>query len=618
MILLHLSKHIAISLSVLLCLTTVNSNAQDKKPEEDSFFLAKKKGWLGKLGKAVSTNPDNYTDAEAPGIIKNSTPYLLYNGAIIRKVSVKQIGFGESINDTTFHNKNILIKVADALHATTREKTIRNNLFFREGDSLFPNLIADNGRYLRELPFLQDARILVKEIPDNYDSVDLIVLYKDLFSLSGNVQADGNALFLQAQDDNLSGSGDRLQLSSFIDPLRRPAFGYGAEYLKRNINGTFINFTAGYQNLNSAFNNGLRYETATYARFDLPLVSPYYLWTGALEMSSRFTNNYYLIDSLYNSDFKYGNYAYDAWVGYNVTGKEFLHETSLRKPKEFIALRASKINFTDEPEIYKTNYNYQYADITSILGSFTMFKQEYYRTSYIYGFGRNEDVPEGYNASLITGWTDKQNYQRPYVGIDLQKNFFNKRQCYLNYIARAGGYFRQGGFEDIGLLVSVEAFDRLKNFNHRWYQRNFFSLSYTQQLNTFLNEPLRVNSNYGIPSYDNILTLYATARATVNYEFVLYSRWKLLGFGFAPFAGTSLSYVKPKGEPFFNSNLYSSFSAGFRTRNEALIFGTIEFRCSYYPVTVNNMAPWNLIISTDLRFKYNSQFIKRPDFISLN
>jgi len=43
--------------------------------------------------------------------------------------------------------------------------------------------LADNERLIRSLDFIQDARILVNYIPDNPDSVDLIVVVKDLFSI---------------------------------------------------------------------------------------------------------------------------------------------------------------------------------------------------------------------------------------------------------------------------------------------------------------------------------------------------------------------------------------------------------------------------------------------------
>ena len=40
-------------------------------------------------------------------------------------------------------------------------------------------------------------------------------------------------------------------------------------------------------------------------------------------------------------------------------------------------------------------YNYSYADINGVLFSYNLYKQNYYRTNYLYAFGRNEDVPTG-------------------------------------------------------------------------------------------------------------------------------------------------------------------------------------------------------------------------------
>ncbi|MBN8838220.1 MAG: hypothetical protein J0I09_13240 [Sphingobacteriia bacterium] len=595
--------------------------AQDTIPVnkyDTSFFLANKKGWVGKLGKMIAINPNNNKKDSLPVLINNIDPYVLYKGAIIRNVELVNIGFGQSITDTSFKNKNALTRIADELHTVTRKNAITNNLFFRKGDSLNPYLLGDNERFLRQLPYLQDAKITIREISDDYDSIDVVILYKDLFSISGTVDASGNTLFFQAQDDNISGYGDRLQISTLADPNRNPPFGLGVEYLKRNIEGSFVNFTIGYQSLNNAFNNGLRQETAIYSRLDLPLVTPYYLWTGALEVGERYTQNNYVSDSLYNSDYKYNYQYYDGWAGYNISAKKQLHEFDYRKPKSFLALRLAQTNFSDIPNIYKAQYNFKYANLTSTLLSYTLFKQTYYHTNYIYGFGKYEDVPAGFNVSGIIGWTDKNNYQRPYAGANLQRNYFSKKQNYFNFNFTAGGYFREGRFEDFGILFYLESFSSLKKLNKKWFHRNFINGSLAGQYNIFLNEPLRINSSYGIASYAEIPNYNANMRATFNYESVFYSNWKVIGFGVAPFIGGTTCYLKPMGTHFFNGDLFSTISGGFRTRNEALIFGTVEFRLNYYPRTTINMSNWSFSITTDLRFQYNSVFIKRPDFVTLN
>ncbi|HSC39137.1 MAG TPA: hypothetical protein VLD19_14745, partial [Chitinophagaceae bacterium] len=67
------------------------------------------------------------------------------------------------------------------------------------------------------------------------------------------------------------------------------------------------------------------------------------------------------------------------------------------------------------------------------------------------------------------------------------------------------------------------------------------------------------------------------------------------------------------------SNLYSTIGGGVRTRNESLIFGTMELRGWFFPrkdYFFHNS--WRVEFSTNIRFKYNTQFIKRPELIVVN
>ena len=606
---------------ILLLLAVSFANAQVKVNDSDSFFLAKKKGWLGKLGQSISVNSGGQSDSAAFAAVKNISPYILFKGSIIRKVIINKVSYGQSVNDTSKNSKNFFNELAEKIHVNTSEKTIRNNLFFKAGDSLYPYLMADNERFLRDIPYLQDARIAVREVMNDnptIDSVDIIIYYKDVFPISGTAIIDNPNIFLEGIDDNFRGNGDRLSVQTLYDLDRTPKMGFGTEYKKRNIKGSFVDFTLGYQNLYPAFNSGRREENTFYTKLELPLVSQYRLWTGAMEASVHYTQNDYINDSLFLSDYNYHYKVFDTWVGYNISAKSLLHESGKGKTKHFLAFRGIRKDFSQIPEKYKIIYNYLYADETAILSSYTVFKQNYYRTSFIYGFGRNEDVPEGFNISIIGGWTNKQQTIRPYMGFDYQKNYYSKNKNYFNYTFRTGTYFNDGKLQDISILASVEAFSKLRKIsNSKWLVRHFLSGSFTQQINTFLNQPLLLNSSFGIPEFANPDTT-ASSRLTLNGQTVFYNTWKFFGFSFAPFSFASFSYLKPISKSIAQGDGYVSIGAGVRTRNENLVFGTIELKMFYFPRTTNGMSPFNISVSSDLRFKYNSQFIKRPDFVPVN
>lgn len=596
------------------------SIAQEKSNKNDSFFLAKKKGWLGKLGQSISVNASSQSNSNSISIAKNIEPFKKYKGKIIRKIIIQKVSFGQSVNDTSSSIKNFFNDIAEKIHVNTSEKTIRNNLFFKSGDSLYPYLIADNERYLRNIAYLQDARIRIIKVKNTkLDSVDVEIFYKDVFPISGTTVIDNaKSIFLEGIDDNFRGCGDKILLHTIYDMDRTPKTGLGIEFTKRNIKGSFLDFTIGYQNLYPSFSSGRREENTIYSKLELPLVSPYYLWTGSLETSIHYTQNDYWNDSLFRSDYNYHYKSTDTWIGYNISGKNLLHESINRKIKRFIALRGIKKEFTQVPQKYNSVYNYLYADQTSVLAAYTLFKQDYYRTSFIYGFGRNEDVPEGFNASIITGWTDKNQYIRPYVGLDIQKNYFSNHQDYFNFNLRAGSYFYNGKLQDMSLLASIESFSKLRKIaNTKWKIRHFINGSFTQQINTFLNQPLVLNSSFGIPEFANPDTA-ASSRITLNTQTIFYNTWKFFGFSFAPFSFTSFCYLKPIGKGLIDGDGYFSIGAGVRTRNENLVFGTIELKMFYFPRTTKNMSPLNISITSNLIFKYNSQYIKRPEFVTVN
>lgn len=605
----------------LTCIVIFGFGQDKKTAQADTFFLAKKKGILGKIGRSISIGSPTDTIGAT---VNNVDPFLVYKDKKINSIKITNITFGGSINDTDKVRKSFLLRVADNLHVVTKEQIIRNNLFFKKGDSFFPNLVADNERFLRDQSYIQDARIIVKPTDLDTSAIDVTVVFKDVFSISGAGSFNPTNAFLEVKDDNAMGQGQRIISQQYYDLDRGRHYGFGAEYTKRNIKGSFVDFTVGYSNIAPAFNSGRREETAIYARLDLPLVSPYYLWTGALEASNHYTTNRYILDSLYSSDFNYRYTLYDAWAGYNITYRTSKNEATIRKVKQFIALRTVQRNFTDKPNLYKNRYNAQYGDLTSVLAAFTIFKQEYYRTNFLYGFGRNEDIPEGFNYSLNTGWANRGNVSRPYLGIDFQRNYFTGKKNYFNFNLKAGGYFNNKKFEDVGFVVSVESFTKLRKLgssklgSSKWFIRHFLNASISQQFNRSLDDPIRLNSIYGIEQYNSDSATLANTRLSAGCTSVFYNKWKLAGFSFAPFVFINLTYLKSNNIAFANGDGYESFGAGIRSRNENLIFGTMELRAAYFPRTTNNMHNWNITFTTDLQFRYNSQYVKRPDFVNLN
>jgi hypothetical protein len=542
---------------------------------------------------------------------KSEEDFIQFQGKIVRKIIVNHVGFERNINDTTrYRVVNTVTRVANSLHTDTKEKVIRNNLFFRTNRPLDPYKLADNERYLRDLPFVLDARIVVKPVRGNRDQVDVLVYTRDVFSLGGSASVRSNGGRYRLYDANLSGWGQRTEYSGIFGADRSPAFGHQFLYSKNSIAGSFIQATVSYSELNTGASLGLENESALYLKLDRPLVSPYTRWAGGMELSRNWSEN---VNGVAEATFRsYTYYVKDLWVGYNIGIKNKVENRN----RYFVGVRAFGQSFSHQPQQPEERWNKLYNNEQFILGSFTFYNQNFYRTKYVYGFGRTEDVPYGIRASINFGRTVQIDTIRPYAGAELEHSVFRKSGDFHQSSVRVGGYYYDGRLQDVVLLASTSVFSRLMFFKGLKIRQSF-GASYTNILNQKLNLPLRIDNEFGLERLRND-SITGTQRLKIGIETVVYIRPKLLGFNFAPFGFIDAVMIAPKREVLIKQKPYYALGGGLRTRNENLIFGTIEMRMFYFPRVPEDLSKFRITLSSNLRVKYSSSFVKAPSLVPYN
>ena len=579
-------------------------------------YLKTRKGFFGKMFKGLTR--DTTEVQRANDLKRNDAPYKLFEGAVIRNIIIRDLPFGIPLTDTSQKVVTVFTQLANTLHHTTRITVIRNNLFFRENEQLVPYLMADNETYLRQLPYLQDA--IIQVVPaDNLklDSVDVYVVVKDLFSLGISVPSIGlKNTDVAITESDITGSGNGFSVHGLYDISRRRNFGGGVEYVLRNIGRSFINFNVGYQ---SYFPNivGLKEENRYYLIFTKPLINRYKHWTYELDGSYHSTRNMYSSDSIYFSDIRYRYYNIDAWAGYNLHATRYTTEAEDKRLRKLIALRVIDRQFQDLPGKNVAQYDWRYANLMGALASLSFYRQNFYKSQFIYAFGINEDIPVGLNLTITTGYTKKQNLSRPFIGLNYERSTFNSKNNYFSYALRAEGYLNHKKLEDINLFGTIDYFDHLKALGAKWKQRTFIDIGIAKQINTILNEPLYIDSKYGLPEFRNGPG-GGSLRASIKAESVFYSPWALESFRFAPFVFSNAGLFTPYNTPINTSSIYTIVGGGLRTRNESLIFGTLELKGYYFLKKNVYNENWRFDISTDITFKYNTQLVRRPDFIQVN
>lgn len=542
--------------------------------------------------------------------IKSEEIFLPYDGKVVRKIIVNHIGFEKSITDTT-SIKSKVAKVANAIHVDTKEWVIRDHIFFQEKKPLNAYKLADNERFLRDLDFILDARIFIVPLVSTDDSVDVLVLTRDVFSVGGSVSPHTNGFKFRTFDANVFGMGQRLQYNGYYDADRNPVYTHEFYYRKSSVFGSLINMTMGFTQLNTGSSYGDEQEQAYYLRLDRPLVSPYSRMAGGIELSKNWSQNF---DSAPDSIFR--NYRYsvmDFWMGYNIGINKSI---DANRSRHFISGRFFQQQFDVRPNRLYDQLNPLYNSRTSFLGSFTFFKQNFYKTQYVYGFGRTEDVPYGQTMSLLGGWQRLMGIQRPYFGIDAEKSFVHRKGNFYTVTVRTGAFPYNDQLQDATILLSGRLYSKLKYYKRVMVRRSFdvdFTYVFNQKTNTLLD----INNSFGIEGFvaDSLL---GTKRLHGRYEMIIYTNWKVLGFKMAPILFTDLAFIAPKDKIIFYDKPYMGLGAGMRTRNENLIFGTIELKFFYYPRTVEDMSNFKVSLTSNLRIKYSGSFIKPPSFIVYN
>lgn len=562
-----------------------------------------------KLSKEVIKTISRKSNPDSSIAVKSEAPFLPYEGKIIRHIVINHIGFERTMYDSTRRFRNQITKIADALHYTTRESVIRDNLFIRENRPLNPYRVADNERYLRDLDFILDSKIIVHKIKGSPDSVDIEIVTRDVFSLGARVSAGGLTDYrVGLYDANLFGMGQRVQTDLGFESGRSPSVGFDIFYRKSSLGGTLINASGGYTQLDNARSLGEENEYAYFIRLERPLVSPYSRLAGGLEVSRNWSRNVFqTVDSTFR---KYRYNIQDVWAGYNFS----IGNLARNRDRHFAAIRYYRQHYSQQPTQLGEALNPLYNDEKFVLGEMTFYNQNFYKTRYIYGFGRTEDVPYGKTVTLTTGWSKAMGQKRMYAGTSVLKGFVNKNGSFSSIEAGFGTFFNRRRTSDTFYYIRGTHYSKLYEYR-RVKLRHLIQGGYAQAHRVVAREMLTLNDELTGFSPDS---LYGTKRLYLRFESTLFTNLKFAGFRFAPFMSLENAFLKNYKSEKILGNFYWGTTGGIRIRNENLIFGTIELRAFYFPTAVDGVDHFSFKVSTNVRLKYSGRFVNPPSYVRYN
>jgi hypothetical protein len=508
--------------------------------------------------------------------VTSDASYTRYSGKRIRKIVIQRLNvFGADINNPMSNNTKKIENVLNKTHFNTNENIIRKNLLFSEGERISPLVLSDNERILRQLPFIDDARIVV--IPVSDEEADIIVFTKDVYSLGGSYVYDGlKRGTVSIFDKNIFGMGHEFGIEIPYDSALPDSPGFGVHYIADNIARSFINMKGYYQ-------NGL--GVRTYG-FDLSrkLVSSTTKYAGGISIRMMYTSED--LDTLpIPAPLKY-NFQ-DYWLS-----RSFLINRE-SVSRIIIGARYTNNNVFNHPVILPESF-YNLQKYMIFLGSAAFSVQKYSKTTLIYSYGRTEDIPYGALFKITTGREYNEFKQRTYFGTEAS---FGRSSKALGYFYTYGGfatYLNKNRTEQGVLSLGMSYFSNLITLGNSKI-RNFLYLNYTRGFGRYSNEYLKFNTDDGFSGFKND-SLKGTQRLTVSLESVLFSPVNLYGFRFAFFGFTDFSFLSGTNEILGNGYAISSIGVGIRIRNDNLVFNTLQLRIGYFPnpPSYSTISPFNI------------------------
>ncbi|POY36103.1 hypothetical protein C3K47_12965 [Solitalea longa] len=549
---------------------------------------------------------------DAPYNVLSERPYKRYQGKVIRNIIIGQVNVFNRVSDDIQQSRNSIQKLQhllDFLHVNTQSNVIREGLFFSEKkDTVSAYLMAYNAYYLRHLPFLQTAEIYIQPLTDTKDSVDVIIITQDAFEFGASI-AHSN---LRLYNVNFLGGGQRIDLAVSLDKNRSPKIGTAASYVKYNIGGSFVDASIGYTTINNAapIDTGV-YETSFFVHLDRQLYKPTVRWGGGLTISYNYSMDVYSRSSGY-----YRNYAYryfDVWGAWAFNVKKLLKTGFENSTRKAISLRYSILDFTRQPhqDIYRLDPNYNNRQY--IIGQYNLFQQRYFKTRYVFEFGRIEDIPSGYNLALTAGVEKWINRKRIYTGAQYERSKIYTKGNFMVTGIGLGGFFKNG-IEDIVFAVDNIYYSELYTLT-TWRLRYQIGLNYLIGINPHFNKAINLNTERGIIGYNSEL-LQGYQRLTLGGEADFYAPFRFLGFRFNFFTVAQVAQLGDKGELLFGNRLYSVLGTGIRIKNESLVFRTLEIGAYFYPGAPSDMKKVGLTLKSIPNIRFRTTPIQRPEFIS--
>lgn len=527
----------------------------------------------------VEPKEDDEPPPSAPRTVRVD-PFRKYKGKIVRHIRVRTLDpFGYSVDDTARVPVNTLQKWGNQLHRTTRPRIVRNLLLVGPLEPLDPLQVSESERVLRASPFVNDARIIVQPVVNAKDSVDLLVLVHDKWSIDVSGEADLTSASFRIREKNFLGWGQSVeQRVGYV--LGEPKVHLSGSHEVYNFRRSHISSYAHYSLSPDGDDLGFSLQR--------PFFTPLATWAAGLSWGQSW-KHYDELDTDGTLLHSHGlsPASLDVWAG-RAWAMGNSGEPGGRNSNLVLAARYAQTRYATRPP-HELDPARVYANTSLFLVSTGLSIRQYYKERYLFRFGNAEDVPEGLLLTFTTGVVKHElTVNRPYLGSDVSRGRNYPGFGYLNAGMGYGTFFQTRDVVDGTFSARVLYFTDLHSWG-RWHFRQFFRFNAVYGYDKPAHSTVDLNGSqlYGFSGG----ALTGTHKELFRSETVFYAPWSFLGFKVAPVLLAGFGTIGQEGDPLFSGRIQTAFTIGVLVRNENLLVKTFEVSFGFYPYLPDRQGP---------------------------
>lgn len=520
------------------------------------------------------TPPRPYVDRKELAL----SNYGKMEGKIISEIKIKALEvFGPTFQDTTRKARSIFEKSANSIHTKSNLKTIEKLLLFKVGDTVNPELLYENERIIRSLPFIKEISFILTEDSIYPALVKVFILTKDRFSFGVSGGVDGiESAKLEVYNQNIFGIGHELSVRFLGHVNKQPYLGLETFYKIKNINGNFMDMSLGYM-------NSFKSEGFAFA-LNKPFFTTSVKYAYGANVLRMFRTDRIFDDDPLVTETPFNLLYYGSWGGRSFHVNRPGHENA----QIVLSAGFNSRKYYELPVIDIVNNEF-FSNSTFYLAGITFTQRRFVQDELVYSYGITEDIPEGFKNEIVYGYDFNEFGNRHYAHIFLSNgNLLINRKGYLYMAADAGGYLGEQGYQQGQINARINFISRQINTGNSRY-RLFMRTDYTLGINRFDIENITLNKDRSIRGFRSRET-FGKQRLRLNLEYVLFLRKSFYKFNMALFGFTDIGVIGSNKKNIFTQDYYSGIGAGLRLHNENFVLRTIQLRLAVYPFHPNDMG----------------------------